>query len=312
MSKTRVLVLGANGQVGRACSLQVSPALRELTDEVRCVGRNHVDLSQPDSLSSVMRDFKPHVVINAAAYTNVEKAEDEPGLADQVNGHSVGVLAELCKAAACLLVHYSTDYVFDGSAQRPYLETDPINPQSAYGRSKALGERFIREVDGPAVVLRTGWVFGRHGDNFYKKMLRFATQREELSVVDDQTGAPTPAEWLADLALHWALLQARGQDFPTGLFHAASLGQTTWHDYAALTFDLAANTPLLPRKPRLNRSKTAAMNFKAQRPAWSVLDTTLLQESLNITPPDWMQAVSAAVRHDIEASRQNPREGFST
>lgn len=308
MSKPRLLILGAHGQVGRACAQSLSVPLHEACDDILCVGRDRVDLSNADSLHAALSGYKPQIVINAAAYTNVEKAEDEPALADQVNGHAVGLIAEWCRQQGALLVHYSTDYVFNGQARRPYLETDTMAPQSAYGRSKAMGERFIEQVCGDAVVLRTSWVFARHGDNFYKKMLRFANQRDTLRVVDDQTGAPTPADWLAGLALSLALMRATGKPVPTGLFHAASSGQTTWYDYAALTFELAAGSPLLPRKPQLIRAKTADMNFKAQRPAWSVLDTTRLQTTLGVTPPDWASAVTQALLEDITDSRTHHGE----
>ncbi len=306
--KQRILVLGANGQVGHACAEQLERKPADQVSEFLCLGRDRLDIGKPDALADAVRSFKPTLLINAAAYTNVEKAEDEEPLATQVNGHSVGILAELCKTQGCLLVHYSTDYVFDGNSQRPYVETDAIAPQSSYGRSKALGETFIAQVGADAVVLRTGWVFGRHGDNFYKKMLRFGNQREQLSVVDDQTGAPTPAEWLAELALHWGDLQSRGKGFPSGLFHAASQGQTTWYDYAALALDLAAGSPLLPKKPRLNRAKTADMNFKAKRPAYSVLNTQKLQTELGVTPPDGLMAVTQAVMSDIEDAKKEKKK----
>lgn len=298
-TRPRLLITGANGQVGHALSHRIPTRLRERLDAVRACTRADINLEHIDTLRDAMRDFKPDIVINAAAYTAVDKAEDEPDVAEQVNGQAVGILAELCRARGALLVHYSTDYVFDGQQTRPYLETDPVNPQNAYGRSKASGERFIQEVGGDAVVLRTSWVFARHGDNFYQKMLRLAAQRDTLSVVDDQAGAPTPADWLADVALHWAERRANGAAWPNGIFHAASRGQTTWHDYAALTFELTTGTHLLPRKPQLNRARSADMQFKASRPAWSVLDTTKLQETTGLTPPDWQAAVTAALLADL-------------
>jgi dTDP-4-dehydrorhamnose reductase len=294
--------------VGHACAEQLKRIPAEKINEFQCLTRNQLDIANPDALADVVRRFKPTLLINAAAYTNVEKAEDEVALAEQVNGYSVGVLAELCKAQACLLVHYSTDYVFDGTARQPYLETDAIAPQSSYGRSKAMGEAFIAQVGGDAVVLRTGWVFARHGDNFYKKMLRFGNQREQLSVVDDQTGAPTPAEWLAQLALLWGELQSKGKGFPTGLFHAASQGQTTWYDYAELALDLAAGSPLLPKKPTLNRAKTPDMNFKAKRPAYSVLNTRKLQTDMGVTPPNGLMAVTQALMSDIEDANKDTQK----
>ncbi len=303
MTRPRLLIIGTTGQVGMSLAQGLPAALREKLDEVRLCGRNEIDLQHVDTLTEALRSFKPGIVINAAAYTAVDKAEDEPAVAEQVNGHAVGVMAELCREQGALLVHYSTDYVFEGNKNRPYVETDPVKPQNAYGRSKALGERFIAETGCDAVTLRTGWVFARHGDNFYKKMIKLANQRDTLGVVDDQTGAPTPADWLAHVALHWAGLRAGGVDTPLGMFHAASSGQTTWYDYAALTFELAAGTPLLARAPVLNRAKSAAMNFKAHRPAWSVLSTEKLQGATGLTPPDWKTAVTDALLADIHEAR---------
>lgn len=309
LTRPRLLVIGNTGQVGIALAQRLPASLRERLDDVRVCGRSELDLQHIDTLTNAMRSFKPGIVINAAAYTAVDKAEDEHAIADQVNGHAVGVMAEMCRDLGALLVHYSTDYVFEGNKNSPYAEDDPVNPQNAYGRSKAMGERYIAEVGCEAVTLRTGWVFARHGDNFYKKMLKLATQRDTLSVVDDQTGAPTPAEWLADVALHWAGLRARGADTPLGMFHAASTGQTTWHDYAALTFELAAGTPLLQKAPILNRAKSADMNFKAHRPAWSVLSTEKLQQTTGLTPPAWHEAVTGALLADIEQALAASRAG---
>lgn len=303
MSRPRLLIIGTTGQVGISLAQRLPATLRENLDEIRLCGRNDIDLQQVDTLTAALRGFKPGIVINAAAYTAVDKAEDEPAIADQINGHAVGVMAELCRELGALLVHYSTDYVFEGNKNSPYVETDPVKPQNAYGRSKALGERFITETGCDAVTLRTGWVFARHGDNFYKKMIKLAKQRDTLGVVDDQTGAPTPADWLADVALHWADLRATGADAPQGIFHAASSGQTTWHDYAALTFELAAGTPLLARAPTLNRARSADMSFKAHRPAWSVLSTEKLQSATGLRPPDWKTAVTEALLADIHEAR---------
>jgi dTDP-4-dehydrorhamnose reductase len=306
--KPHVLILGANGQVGHAATAQALALRREMFSEITAVTKDQVNLANPDQIAEIVRALKPEVIINAAAYTNVEKAEDEVELALQVNGHAVGQLAELAKSLGALLVHYSTDYVFDGQSTRPYLETDALAPQSSYGRSKAKGEAFIEEVGSDAVVLRTGWVFGRHGDNFYRKIMRFAKQRAEtkqaLTIVDDQTGAPTPAEWLAELAIKAAVLRAEKNTVPIGLFHAAAAGQTTWFDYAELAISLAEGTKLLPASPGVERTKTHLMNFKAQRPTYSVLNTDKLQKEFKVEPPHWATAVSASVLYDVEQATQ--------
>jgi dTDP-4-dehydrorhamnose reductase len=306
----KLLILGANGQVGHAAQRQAGAFLQDDLAELHAFGRDQVDLADPDQLADALRSLRPDVVVNAAAYTNVEKAEDEPALAGRVNAQAVGELAELCRHQGARLIHYSTDYVFDGAAREPYTEDAALAPQSSYGRSKAAGERYLQEVGGNYLIFRTGWVFGLHGENFYRKILRFARAKaatqQALTVVDDQTGAPTPAEWLAELALSSVRRRAHGTDDYTGLLHAAASGSTTWHDYAELALDLAAGTPLLPQRPDLQRVKTAAMNFKATRPAYSVLDTGRLSDWLGSEGPaipQWRDAVRHAVEHDM---RQPP------
>lgn len=309
----RLLILGANGQVGYSLAHHAKPALMDALDDVVAYGRDKVDLSQPDQIVHALKDVRPDVVINAGAYTAVEKAEDEPELAMQVNAHAVGVMAEQAKKQDAVLVHYSTDYVFDGSSSRPYMETDPVNPLSVYGRTKLEGERYLQQVGGNWVAFRTAWVYAQRGGNFCKTMIKLAKTRDQLKVVDDQAGAPTPASWLAELGLTvagvavQAKYRAQGKlaptflpDYPTELpageiFHAAASGQTTWFDYACYAIELAHKKGMIERMPEILRGKTADMGFKAARPAYSVLDTTKLKNTFRINPPEWSKGVKNLV-----------------
>lgn len=305
----RVLVLGAQGQLGHTLVQHAKPALLETMDALVAYGRDKVDLSQPDSIVNALKDVRPDVVINAAAYTNVEKAETETELAHAINAKAVGVLAEQCKKQGVALVHYSTDYVFDGNATQPYVETDTTNPLSVYGKSKLQGEQYLQEVGGNWVVFRTGWVYGQRGNNFCKTMIKLAQERDTLNVVDDQTGAPTPANWLAELGLSVAGVVAMHRykstgklaptflpDFPSEIpcgeiFHASAAGVTTWFDYARLAVDLAHKQGIVQRMPNIERAKTADMNFAARRPTYSVLNNKKLMGTFRVNPPEWTKGV---------------------
>jgi dTDP-4-dehydrorhamnose reductase len=305
----RVLVLGAQGQLGHTIGQHAKPALMETMDALVSYGRDKADLSKPESLVNALKDVRPDVVINAAAYTNVEKAETEPELAHAINAKAVGVLAEQCKKQGVALVHYSTDYVFDGKANQPYSESDATNPLSAYGKSKLEGEKYLKEVGGNWVVFRTSWVYGQRGGNFCRTMIKLAQERDTLKVVDDQTGAPTPANWLAELGLSVAGVVAMHRykvqgklapsflpDFPSEIpsgeiFHASAAGVTTWFDYACLAIEHAHNQGIVQRMPAIERAKTADMNFAAQRPAYSVLNNKKLIDTFRVNPPEWTKGV---------------------
>ncbi|HEX4880086.1 MAG TPA: dTDP-4-dehydrorhamnose reductase [Limnobacter sp.] len=307
----RVLVLGAHGQLGHSIVQHAKPALMDTMDAIVAYGRDKVDFSQPDSIVNALKDVRPDVVINAAAYTHVEHAEAEPQLANAINGHAVGVLAEQCKKQGAVLVHYSTDYVFDGTSTRPYLETDSPNPLSVYGQSKLQGERFIAEVGGETVIFRTGWVYALRGSNFLKTMLKLAQERDTLTVVNDQTGAPTPANWLAELGLSVAGVVAQHRyktlgklaptflpDFPKEvpsgeIFHASAAGSTTWFEYACKALEQAHALGVIKRMPSIEPVSTASMNFKAQRPAYSVLDNKKLMDTFRVNPPEWTKGIKA-------------------
>lgn len=274
----KILLTGSAGQLGR----ELVRSLACLGEVVAC-DRRALDLGDADALRSVLRATKPSVVVNAAGYTAVDRAESEPAAAEAVNGLAPGILAEEAKRCGALLVHYSTDYVFDGAKGAPYTEDDAPAPLSAYGRSKLAGERAIAAVAGRHLILRTGWVFGLHGANFMKTILRLARERDELRVVADQCGAPT---WTRHLADATALLLAR-RDAAEGLFHVAAAGEATWHGYAEAIVATAAAAGLIERAPHVLPIATADYPLPARRPADSRLDCRRLARDCGIALPDW-------------------------
>ena len=310
----RVLVLGAQGQLGYVLSQHAKPALMETLDDLICYDRDKADLTQPTQLVNVLKDVRPDVIINAAAYTQVEKAEDEPDLAHAINAKAVGVLGEQAKKQGAVLVHYSTDYVFDGQqSDRPYRETDAVAPLNAYGKSKAEGEKYLAEIGGNFLVFRTAWVYSQRGENFFRNIVKLAGEQDQLTVVDDQRGAPTPAAWLAELGLAVAGVVAHSRcraqgklapsflpDFPKELpsgeiFHASAAGDTTWYDCASFALELAFQKGLFGKMPDMVRAKTADLYFKAKRPLYSVLDNRKLIEAFRVNPPDWKKGVKNMV-----------------
>ncbi|MGL6044927.1 MAG: dTDP-4-dehydrorhamnose reductase [Vogesella sp.] len=283
---TRILITGSSGQVG--FELQRALALH---GELICPPRKDFDLSQPASLQAALDAWQPHIIVNPAAYTAVDKAEDEPVLAQAINADAVAVLAQWAAAHNALLLHYSTDYVFDGSKAGAWCEDDAANPQSVYGRSKWLGEEAIRASGCRHFILRTSWVAGVYGQNFLKTMLRLASSRDHLSVVADQFGAPTPASLLADVAANLVQrAQARAEP-PYGTYHVAAQGRTSWHEYASYVIAMAreAGWPLqLAAAPQPIPS--SAYPQKARRPANSQLDCSKLMQTFDLQLPHWQQA----------------------
>ncbi|MBY4949094.1 dTDP-4-dehydrorhamnose reductase [Cupriavidus respiraculi] len=286
-----ILVTGSNGQVGFELRRSLAPLGR-----VIALDRSGCDLSDPASIRRAVREARPDVIVNAAAYTAVDRAESEAEAAFAINGTAPGVLAEETKALGGLLVHYSTDYVFDGCKDGAYVESDAINPQSVYGRSKAAGETAIAAVGANALVLRTCWVAGAHGGNFAKTMLRLARERDSLRVVADQYGAPTTAALIADvtaqiLGRHW--LVGSREHFPGGIYHLAAAGETSWHGYATelLRYAAAHGAELKVDPARVEAIAATAYPVPAPRPANSRLDTTKLQAVFGIHLPDWREGV---------------------
>ncbi|UZN50261.1 dTDP-4-dehydrorhamnose reductase [Cupriavidus cauae] len=285
------LVTGSNGQVGFELRRSLAPLGR-----VVALDRAVCDLSRPEQLRRVVREIRPNVVLNAAAYTAVDRAESEPEMALAINGEAVGVLAEEVKTLGSLLVHYSTDYVFDGTKDGAYVETDSVNPQSVYGKSKLAGERAVEASGAATLVLRTCWVAGAHGGNFAKTILRLARERDSLRVIADQFGAPTTAPLIADvtaqiLSRHW-LVRER-ERFPCGTYHLAASGQTTWHGYATylLAYAESIGVTLKTRASGVVAISASEYPLPARRPANSRLDTTKLRHTFGVHLPDWKQGV---------------------
>lgn len=279
-----ILLLGKDGQVGWELQRALAP-LGRLT----ALGRAECNLAEVDKLRATVRAVRPSIIVNAAAYTAVDKAESEVDRAFAVNGTAPSVLAEEAKLLGARLVHYSTDYVFDGNKSAPYLEGDATAPLSVYGASKLQGEQAIQAVDGEHVIFRTSWVFAARGGNFAKTMLRFAREREVLKVVDDQFGAPTSAELIADVTALCLYSKVGLQ----GLYHLAAAGETSWHAYAQFVLKYAAQrgVELKCRADQVQAIPTSGYPLPAARPANSRLNTDKLQQALGVYLPDWAHHV---------------------
>ena len=288
----KMLLFGGNGQVGTELQRTLAP-LGELVVATRD-GRSPLggagvaaDFNAPESLAQVIDAVAPDVVVNAAAYTAVDRAEADADAAFRVNAEAPGRIAEACARRGARLVHYSTDYVFDGKASRPYREDDAVAPLGVYGASKLAGERAIQASGADHLIFRTAWVYAAHGHNFLRTMLRLAAERDELRVVDDQVGTPTPAALIADVTAHaLAHLPARSDTW-----HLTPTGQTSWHGFAEAIFAGAIARGLLARAPRVEPITTADYPTPAARPAYSVLDTGRLRETFGIALPAWQDGL---------------------
>lgn len=292
----KILLLGSQGQVG--WELQRSLAT---LGEVIALHRGSTplcgDLTRLQDLAATVRAVRPDVIVNAAAHTAVDKAESEPDLARLLNATAPGVLAEEAKALGALLVHYSTDYVFDGSGDTPRAETAHVAPLSMYGQTKLEGEQLIQASGCRHLIFRTSWVYAARGGNFAKTMLRLAQEREQLNVIDDQHGAPTGADLLADVTAH-AIRHVQTHPEHLGLYHCVASGETTWHAYAQFVLDTAcALQPDLPLKVQsVQAVPTSAFPTPARRPLNSRLDTRKLQDHVGLQLPHWQQGVVRMLR----------------
>lgn len=281
---TRILVTGIHGQLGE----ELQPLLTPL-GEIIGVGRESLDFSQPDTLRQVMAEVKPDVVVNAAAYTAVDKAESEPELAHAVNAIAPGILAEEAQGIGARLIHISTDYVFDGSQSQPYRDTDATNPLGAYGQSKLAGEIAVRENCEHHIILRTAWVYGVGGKgNFVKTMLRLGREREEIRVVADQIGSPT---WTGDLAGAIVQLIAHWQPEIAGTYHYTNSGVASWYDFAVAIFEEAKQLGFPLKLQRVIPITTPEYPTPAKRPAFSVLSCAKITTVLGTYPPHWRQGL---------------------
>ncbi len=287
MATSRIAVIGASGQVAKA----LARAARDRGDALVCAGRPAADIADRASLATLFETVRPALVINAAAYTAVDKAESEPDAARAANELGPAHLAALCAVHGVPLIHISTDYVFDGRATQPYTEDAPRAPINVYGQTKSAGEDAIRAALAQHVIVRTSWIYGPDGHNFLKTMLRLGAERAVLRVVADQHGTPTSADDLATALLDMARSVLRAADAaPWGTVHAASAGQTTWHGFAHEIFQLASDAGL--KVPALEAIEAAAYPAPAARPRYSVLDTDKLQRTFGIALPPWQHSLA--------------------
>jgi dTDP-4-dehydrorhamnose reductase len=279
-----ILVLGKNGQLSRALA-------GLLGADARLIGRDEADLSKPgftQNLTKISGGIAPRAVINAAAYTQVDKAEGE-GRAEamQVNGAAVAELAQWCKERDIPLLHFSTDYVFDGSGRAPRNEQDTTSPVNAYGQSKLVGENSLAECGGKYLLFRTSWVYDAHGKNFFNTILRLIGEKENLKVVSDQVGAPTYAPHLAAAAVNALNNALTVQQFPSGLYHLCGGGETSWHGFANAIFALARTRDSGVRCQRIDPIPTTEYPLPAKRPLNSRLDCGKAKKILGVSLPDW-------------------------
>ena len=283
----KILLLGCDGQVGWELQRSLQPLGEVLALDFQS-REFAADFSKPDALAATVAAVKPDLIVNSAAHTAVDKAESEPALAQAINADAPGVLARAAAASGAWLVHYSTDYVFDGSGSQPRDESAPTGPLSVYGRTKLDGEAQIRASGCRHLILRTSWVYAARGGNFAKTMLRLAGSKTELNVIDDQVGAPTGADLLADLTALMARA-ARAQPELAGTYHAVAAGATSWHGYAQLVIETARARGVALTLPAdaLKAIPTSAYPTPAPRPLNSRLDTRKLRERFGVHLPDW-------------------------
>lgn len=291
-----ILLLGANGQLGQELRRALVPLGRivattrngTLPDGSAC---EVADFDQPASLAALLDRVQPTVVVNAAAYTAVDRAEDDRDAAFRANAEAPGVLARWCAQAGVPLVHYSTDYVFDGQGTRPYREDDATVPLGVYGASKLAGEEAIRAAGGRHLIFRTAWVYASHSANFLRTMLRVGAERDVLRVVSDQVGTPTPAALIADVTVQ--ALQHDGA--LSGTWHLTAKGETSWHGFAEAIFAEAVAAGVLPRVPTVEAITTAEYPTPAKRPAYSHLDVAKLEQDFGVTLPRWQDGLKRVI-----------------
>ena len=294
-----ILLFGKNGQVGWELNRSLQPL-----GEVVALGREDADFSNPESLRLIVREIKPDVIVNAVAYTAVDNAEKEEDLAMVINGVAPGVLAEEAKTLNSLLVHYSTDYVFDGTKKNPYIETDVPNPINAYGRTKLAGELAIQSSGCDYFIFRTSWVYASRGHNFLLTILKLAKERDKLSIVADQSGSPTSAKLISEttiLCLCQAVKEKQTGIFSSALYHLTASGSTSWHGFASDIVNAENN--ILDSQLKVQDIKaipTADYPMPAKRPMNSQLSSVKLEKVFNVKMPDWRQTLSLCLEEIIE------------
>jgi len=306
--RSRILLTGVNGQLGSALQSRLAGY------EVVALDRSRLDLAQPDSIRKTVREIQPQWIVNPAAYTAVDKAESDSASAFAINAEAVAVLTDEAARAGSVLLHYSTDYVFEGIGTVPYSETDPTNPQNVYGASKLAGEQAVLASRASALIFRTSWVYNATGRNFLRTILRLARERQELRIVADQHGAPTSADDLAEMTLRViqqiegtasdmkvSLLEAAAP--LTGIYHAAGSGETTWYGFAAEALRLLQQQDPHQNLATLLPITTAEYPTPAQRPLNSRLDCNKLANTFRYTLPEWKQSLATTIQqivHELE------------
>lgn len=297
----KILLTGKNGQIG----WELQRTLASL-GEVAAVGRNELDMADPDSIRKVIREIRPALIVNAAAYTAVDKAESEPDLVMAVNGIAPGIMAEEARRLHAALVHYSTDYVFDGSKQTPYTEADATNPLNVYGRTKLAGEQAIRAADVPHLILRTSWVYGARGKNFLLTILKLAREKRELKVVDDQIGAPTWSRLIAEVTSQILSKMDSSSDLAAmmeagGLYHVVAAGRTSWHGFAErIIGHLTSHSSRAA--PKLLAIPTREYPLPARRPPYSCLSCEKLTQAFGLAIPAWDRSLALCLDELAQAS----------
>jgi dTDP-4-dehydrorhamnose reductase len=296
----RILLFGCNGQVGWELQRSLAPLGEVVALGSAGAQRWSGDFKDTDGVVATVRELRPHAIVNAAAYTAVDRAESEPEVALQVNAIAPGAIAAAAAEVGACLVHYSTDYVFDGSGTRPWQEDDATGPLSVYGRTKLEGERRIASALPRHLVLRTSWVYAARGGNFAKTMLRLAREREELKVVDDQVGAPTGADLLADVTVH-ALRALLDDPAKAGTYHVAAAGETSWHGYARFVLAQARQMgeALKAGPENVTPVPSSAFPSAARRPHNSRLSTTRVAEAFRLRMPPWEQGVARMLHEHL-------------
>ena len=288
----KILLLGKGGQVGWELQRSLAPLGEVIALDFDSPGPLRADFSDPESLAATVRMVAPQIIVNAAAHTAVDKAESEPEFARTLNATSPGVLAHEAATLGAWLLHYSTDYVFDGSGSAPWVEGSPTGPISVYGATKLEGEQAIRASGCRHLILRTSWVYAARGGNFAKTMLKLAKERDRLTVIDDQIGAPTGADLLADLSAH-CLRTALQRAEVAGTYHAVAAGETSWHNYArhVIEFARAAGQPITVAPGAIEPVPTSAFPTAARRPGNSRMSTQKLQQTFGLALPAWQAGV---------------------
>lgn len=313
----KILLLGANGQLGR--SFVEHGALAGLGTLI-CASRDGrrfdgedievANLAQPETLPALLGRIEPQIIVNTAAYTAVDRAESEEALAHRVNAEAVGGMGEWAHQHGALVIHYSTDYVFDGSASQPYAVDSATAPLGAYGRSKLAGEEALRASGSHHFIFRTAWVYAAKGQNFLRTMLRLGAERDSLKVVVDQLGTPTPTGVIVDGTIaalrHWLAAAPQERDWLQGTYHLVTRGETSWYGFASAIFELAQAQGILSRQPQVEAITSAEFPTPARRPAYSVLDASCFQERFAVTLPVWRDGLMAVMQDPAFKDSETP------